>query len=334
MDLTAAALPTTRRGHEYILVLKDALTRYVEVFPIKDKKPLTIAQIIVDHIFCRYGAISTLVSDQGTEFVNSVIKQLTALLRTQRILTTPYSPRSNGLVEAQNRTLKDNLAVYTNSFQDDWDVYLNLVMFQYNTTVCAQTGYSPYFMLYGREASQPHNQWIEQQVQEMGVENLDKYVFDLAKHLTFVWDMMATKKVKDHEVHNRPALKPRVFKEYNPGDLFFIKNVPDATYTHWDNPKDKRPISAKLQHRWAGPYRVIDKINPVIYTASINGRVKRIHALAMKPMRSDFGYFTPAVDPPSEVVVENPDRPQQQFIPGSDPGGHSIMSRKAGIRGP
>jgi hypothetical protein len=54
-----------------------------------------------------------------------------------------------------------------------------------------------------------------------------------------------------------------------------VRHIPDAT-----NPKAKRPISSKLKQRWVGPYKIIAQINPVLYTAEVNGTVRRVHAIA------------------------------------------------------
>jgi hypothetical protein len=43
------------------------------------------------------------------------------------------------------------LAAYSSSHQDNWDMYLPLVLFAYRTTVQSTTGYSPFEGLYGRE---------------------------------------------------------------------------------------------------------------------------------------------------------------------------------------
>jgi transposase InsO family protein len=103
MDLTAQALPRTKSGNEYILVVKDRLTRYVELFALKNKEPLTVARALLQ-VFSRHGAIRNLVSDQGGEFLNKTIEQLSALLTIKRFTTTPYVPRANGQVENHNLT--------------------------------------------------------------------------------------------------------------------------------------------------------------------------------------------------------------------------------------
>jgi len=42
-------------------------------------------------------------------------------------------------------------------------------------------------------------------------------------------------------------------------------------------------INAKLQPRYVGPFRIIEKISPVLYVANINNRNIRVHAIRMKP---------------------------------------------------
>jgi hypothetical protein len=72
-------------------------------------------------------------------------------------------------------------------------------------------------------------------------------------------------------------------------------------------------------------------VSAVVYTAAINGRVKRIHALAMKPMRNDYSYFTPFVDPSEGVVLEERLQPEDddvQYIPNVDVGGIAIQQSK------
>ena len=48
-------------------------------------------------------------------------------------------------------TTKDALTAYTDAFQSDWDKYLGIVANCYRNTEHIATGYTPYFMLYGRK---------------------------------------------------------------------------------------------------------------------------------------------------------------------------------------
>ena len=67
--------------------------------------------------------------------------------------TTPANPKADGLAENAVKTVKDILPSITNAFQTDWDLYLPIIQYDYNTTVNATTGYVPYYLLFGRTAN-------------------------------------------------------------------------------------------------------------------------------------------------------------------------------------
>jgi hypothetical protein len=286
MDLTGADFPKTKRGNKLILVLKDALTRYVEIVPVKAKNELVIAKELVEKIYCRHGAPAILISDNGTEFINELMKQICVLLNIGRISTTPYHPQANGLVEQHNATLKSMLAVYVNRFQDDWDLYLPHVAYAYNTTISTATGFTPFCMLYGREARQLCNQWIEKYQQDEG--DKQEYVVKLAEALQLGWDLAGAKKGPTVARWNTVAKARLPFKEFEIGSRFFLRTVPTylATTTQKTTlgEEEQLPvISKKLQAKWTGPHKVTKKFSPVLYETVINNVPRVVHALHMKP---------------------------------------------------
>ena len=159
IDLTGP-LPRTLLGNSYILVIKCSLTRAAEIITLISKEPIQIARALLDRLYNRYGNPRLVHSDRGREFLNPVIRHISALYQTKHVPTTPGNPRSNGLVEQHNSILKDQLSVFANARQDDWDTFLTVVSFAYMTTVCLQTGYTPFFLLYGHEARQTCDNWI------------------------------------------------------------------------------------------------------------------------------------------------------------------------------
>ena len=63
MDL--AVMPYTPEGYRYLLVYQDYYSNFIELFPLVEKTPRTVANILVTQIFTHYGICKDLHSDQG-----------------------------------------------------------------------------------------------------------------------------------------------------------------------------------------------------------------------------------------------------------------------------
>jgi len=71
------------RGYQYICVMQDALTKWVELVPLRDKTAATVAQAITEYITLRHGSIDHLVTDKGSEFRNFTMQELNFITRTR-----------------------------------------------------------------------------------------------------------------------------------------------------------------------------------------------------------------------------------------------------------
>jgi hypothetical protein len=220
-------------------------------------------------------------SDQGTEFINTVMEQVNAILQVKHVPTTPGNQRSNGLAENHMGILKDQLTAYTNAIQSDWDTYLSTVEFAYMTTVNSQTGFTPFFLLFGREAKQPHETWIGAFEK---VTSLSHYVKRLIKILQETWAFAAAKKPEEVRKMNKIPSRKREFHEYEVGDRFYLAERPATEFQHYSDEKRRKiKLKPKMQIRFVGPYTITKKVGPVLYEANINGELRAVHALAMKP---------------------------------------------------
>ena len=61
-------LPETPSGNSYILVAGDYFTRWMEAYAIPNQEAITVAQKLVDELFCRFSPPEQLHSDQGRQF--------------------------------------------------------------------------------------------------------------------------------------------------------------------------------------------------------------------------------------------------------------------------
>ena len=94
-------------------------------------------------------------SDQGKEFCNGIIESLCIYLGIKKIRTTAYHFQSNGAIERSHQTLQRMLGKLEGTKRKHWPEYLASVTLAYNATRSQVTGYSPYFLMFGRRPRLP-----------------------------------------------------------------------------------------------------------------------------------------------------------------------------------
>ena len=81
MGINVIKFLTSSRGNKYAVVMMDYLTKWLEVFPVKDQTSLSIARILVEQIVPRHRVPSELLSDRGAAFLFKLMKEVCMLLR-------------------------------------------------------------------------------------------------------------------------------------------------------------------------------------------------------------------------------------------------------------
>jgi len=145
----------TAAGYKVVLVIIDYFTKFAIAVPLKSKTEKEVAEAIYNNWYTLFGIPYEIQTDQGSEFTNDLLKRLNGRLNVGHQVTTPYNPSPNGLVERFNRTMKDCLLTYCSTHVATWDQFLTGVIWAYNSSLNPVTGFSPHYLMMGREPRQP-----------------------------------------------------------------------------------------------------------------------------------------------------------------------------------
>ena len=102
-----------------------------------------------------------ILSNNGMEFKNNLMKQALQQLGIDRIFSAPYHPQSNGRLEVVHKYLKPTLKKLCEKDPTNWDKYLNQVLASYRITPNLAMAESPFFLVYGRDPNLPLHQLLK-----------------------------------------------------------------------------------------------------------------------------------------------------------------------------
>ena len=123
-------LPQTTSGNNYIVVVCDYFSKWVECYPLPDQQAGTVGDTLVTNFFTRFGIPYTLHIGQGTHFEFHLFKHVCDLLGVQKTRTPPYRPQLDDLVEQFHRAIQQMLA-FVNENRNDWDNHLSYLCIAY-----------------------------------------------------------------------------------------------------------------------------------------------------------------------------------------------------------
>ena len=143
------------QGHRYLLVITEARSGFCWLFPVKTRTAAEAAPLVAKVLFECGTLVEELVSDRAAEFMSALITTLCTFFKVHKIETSAYHPQSNGVVENLNGRAKRALARLCSHHQERWHEYLDAVQFALRNTAREETGLTPFFCVYGREARFP-----------------------------------------------------------------------------------------------------------------------------------------------------------------------------------
>ncbi|KAL6733094.1 hypothetical protein Aduo_003776 [Ancylostoma duodenale] len=153
VDLVELGLSTN--GNKHVLVVIDHFSKFVGTYPIPDKSAKTVARALFERWICE-GCRSpkAIHSDQGPEFVNSILSEICEITRIRQSTTKGYNPRENGVTERVIGTLTRMFRKQT-VIPAEWDILLPMVVFAYNVAPHEVTGDRSFYILHAFDPNWP-----------------------------------------------------------------------------------------------------------------------------------------------------------------------------------
>ncbi len=270
MDFIVGLPESYRKCHtkpnNAILVVINRYTKQARYVPCHDLlDAIGLAEILARKLVLRgAGVPQSVVSDRGPQFTSKVWAAFCHHLRIHRRLSTAYYPQTDGQTERQNQTLEQYLRAYVNYLQDDWVYWLPLAEFAYNNSVHATTSVTPFFTEKGFHLS------IEATVQAIPADGTILDVPDVKARAKRLVELPTAieQRWKEITVTQRKYADRRT----KPGEF----EVSDMVWLSGKKIRTKRP-SKKLDHRFYGPYPVVERIGPQAYRWKLSQQVGSIH---------------------------------------------------------
>lgn len=227
---TIGPFVTSDNGDKYILIGVDYLTKYIFMKAVPKKSAEQVANFIYEKIILEQGCPAIILTDNGKEFNNEMVKNLCEKMNINKKFSSPYRPQTNGLVERTNKTIIGILAKNAYNEKTKWDKYIDLIRFNYNIRFQENLQTSPFELMYGRFPNLPYSLQID--TKKESVEERMKRI----------------KLLQENIMNRRRTDQTKKLKEIKECDKLKIGDV--VMY--------RQPIRQdKLQPKWIGPYVIV-----------------------------------------------------------------------------
>ena len=116
---------------------------------------MTVVKVFIDKYVVHYGWPEKILTDKRASFESKLFKELCEEAKICKMRTTPYHPMGNGQPERFNRTLLTMIGTLPRVEKANSQNWVNHLTHAYNCTKSQVTGFSPYYLMFGREPRTP-----------------------------------------------------------------------------------------------------------------------------------------------------------------------------------
>ena len=299
-DNTKGPINPPSNQNSYILVIVDAFSHFVVTVPIKQNNAQNAVNSLLHHWITKFGPPVYLVTDRGSEYINSELANLCTTMGIRHSPRTPYAPWTNGLVENQNKNLGTHLRLFLHNTPENWSTQVHMYAFAHNSQPLSELNQSPYEIVFHTIPRIPIN--FELNLQRETYRNCtSQYCQDLPLHTHYeksnlnFFHKILSKPIPQwilatetamiqiyHTVYENTKRKISSFayfnKTYNnPRTLDIGTFVLKTNFLHVQ-------FSDKLKPFRFGPFKIINQISDITYeSVNQDGYTSHIHRNHLVP---------------------------------------------------
>lgn len=264
-DLLGPFPSSYKKGYTYLLVISDFFTKYSKLFPLRKANGKNISEIMENEIFYKFGVPDTIILDNGPQYISKDMKALVNKFHIRHLFyNCRYHPQNNP-VERINKVLVAALSSYVNSDHRRWADCLPEIELAINTAVHEVTGYTPFFLNFGREIiiSGKDYKSSDFNAEDIKFATRDSWASDLDE-LNDIFSQVRTCLRQSYEKNKSHYNLRRRDVQYDVGNIVWRRSfvLSDAS----------KHFSAKLAPKFIRS-KVVKKLSPVAYVlADLNGK--------------------------------------------------------------
>lgn len=279
--------PPNADGCTHILTMHDAFTRWPIAVTVKERNIGVVIKHVMQEIVLKHGPPEILWSDREPGFAGAAMKHICKAFGIVKAETTGYQPQANSTLERFHDFMNQSLTLTVNKFKSDWSDHLEMILWTYRTSVNAITGYSPFFLMYGRD---PHSLLAT----SLGITNPrvkrheQHYGLNLTRNLKDAYSAVVERQAlaKSRDKQRRDQNRKPAEELLPPGSWCMLWEPEKRSRNPSTDGELHQAIPRKLEFRFTGPWRVHEACDCGLHRWIIHAGRKKLVKMNVNRLRS------------------------------------------------
>ena len=267
---------------ENVLVITDHFTRYAQAYVTRTQMAQIMVKTLWDKFIVYYGLPKKILMDQGWSFESQLVADICELMGVQKIWTSTYHPQTNGQWERFNSTLINMLGTLPKEKKSEWKNHIGTLVHAYNCTRNSATGFSPYYLMFGRQPCIPVDVALGLAPCTITEPNTTKFIQKLRECTKWAHEKAEAFQAKESLRHKHNCDRRSRAAALEVGDTVLV-HVTAFKGCH------------KMQERWENREYVVEKwpypnlTVYVVHPRDGEGHSKTLHRNYLLPINSNMG---------------------------------------------